>query len=71
MVEVNLGVGDGDVDEREWVSDSRADYHMSGDITLFDKLEKHFFELFRQANQRKGPSRSTGSGSFVHSQRKW
>ena len=25
--------------EREWVCDSGADYHMSGDATLFDSLE--------------------------------
>ena len=25
---VNMGIGDGDVEEREWVCDSGADYHM-------------------------------------------
>ena len=39
MGEVSMGTGDGDGDEREWVCDSGADYHMSGDATLFDSLE--------------------------------
>ena len=39
MGEVSMGMGDGDGDEREWVCDSGADYHMSGDATLFDSLE--------------------------------
>ena len=39
MAEVNLGVGDGGGDEREWVRDSRADNHMSSTIMLVDKLE--------------------------------
>ena len=38
MGEVSMGTGDGDGDEREWVCDSGADYHMSGDATLFDLL---------------------------------
>ena len=37
--EVNMGTGDGDGEEREWVCDSGADFHMSGDRTLFDFLE--------------------------------
>lgn len=37
--EVNFGGGDGDGDDREWVCDSGANYHMSGDATLFDRLE--------------------------------
>ena len=39
MGEINMGIGDGDGEEREWVCDSGADYHMTGDITLFDFLE--------------------------------
>ena len=34
-----MGIGDGDGEEREWVCDSGADYHMSDDINLFDFLE--------------------------------
>ena len=37
--EVNMGSGDGDGEEKEWVCDSGADHHMTGDITLFDFLE--------------------------------
>ena len=37
--EINMGIGDGDREEREWVCDNGADYHMSGDISLFDFLE--------------------------------
>ena len=37
--EVNIGRGDDDGEEREWVCDSGADFHMSGDSTLFDSLE--------------------------------
>ena len=37
--EINMGTGEGDGVEREWVCDSVADYHMSGDATLFDSLE--------------------------------
>ena len=39
MGEVSMGTGEGDGDEREWVCDSGADYHMSGDPTLFSSLE--------------------------------
>ena len=39
MGEFSMGTGDGDGDKREWVCDSGADYHMSGDPTLFDSLE--------------------------------
>ena len=39
MGEVNMGEGDGDGEEREWVCDSSADYHMTGDITLFDFIK--------------------------------
>ena len=39
IVEVNMGTGDGDGEEKEWVCDSRADFHLSGDATLFDFLE--------------------------------
>ena len=39
MGEVSMGTGNGDGDEREWVCDSGADYHMSGDPTLFSFLE--------------------------------
>ena len=44
--EINMGVGDEDGEDKEWVCDSGADYHMTGDITLFDKLENiptHFY----------------------------
>ena len=44
--EVNMGVGDEDGEDKEWVCDSGADYHMTGDITLFEKLEDiptHFY----------------------------
>ena len=37
--EVCMGTGDGDGEDKEWVCDSGADFHMSGDITLFDFLE--------------------------------
>ena len=37
--ETNMGTGEGDGEEREWVCDLGADYHMSGDATLFDSLE--------------------------------
>ena len=37
--EVNMGDGDGDGEEKEWVCENGADYHMTGDITLFDFLE--------------------------------
>ena len=37
---INMGTGEGDGEEREWVCDSGADYHMSGDATLFDSLER-------------------------------
>ena len=36
--EVNMGTGDGDGDEKEWVCDSGADFHMSGDRSLFEFL---------------------------------
>ena len=36
--EISMGKGEGDGEEREWVCDSGADYHMSGDATLFDSL---------------------------------
>ena len=39
MEEVNMGDGDGDGEEKEWVCDSGADYHITGDITLFDSLD--------------------------------
>ena len=32
--EVNMGVGDGDGEDKEWVCDSGADFHMIGVITL-------------------------------------
>ena len=37
--EVHMGTGDGDGEEREWVCDSGADFHMTGDITLFESIE--------------------------------
>ena len=36
--EISMGKGEGDGEEREWVCDSGADHHMSGDATLFDSL---------------------------------
>ena len=39
FAEINLGEGDGDGEEAEWVCDSGASHHMTGDITLFDNLE--------------------------------
>ena len=37
--EVHMGTGDGDGEEREWVCDSGADFHMTGDIALFESIE--------------------------------
>ena len=37
--EISMGSGEGDGEEKEWVCDSGADYHMSGDSSLFDSLE--------------------------------
>ena len=37
--EISMGIGEGDGEEKEWVCDSGADYHMSGDATLFDSLQ--------------------------------
>ena len=37
--EINVGIGYGDGEEREWICDSGADYHMSGDINVFDFIE--------------------------------
>ena len=37
--EIGMGAGEGDGVEREWVCDSSADYHISGDATLFDSLQ--------------------------------
>lgn len=37
--EISMGTGEGDGEEKEWVCDSGADFHMSGDVTLFDSLE--------------------------------
>ena len=37
--EINMGQGDGDGEDKEWVCDSGADHHMTGDVTLFDFLE--------------------------------
>ena len=34
-----MGIGEGDGDDKEWVCDSGADFHMSGDIGLFDFLD--------------------------------
>ena len=30
--EISMGIGEGDGGEKEWVCDSRADYHTSGDV---------------------------------------
>ena len=37
--EISMGIGEGDGEEKEWVCGSGADYHMSGDIILFDFLD--------------------------------
>ena len=37
--EISMGSGEGDGEDKEWVCDSGADYHMSGDINLFDFLD--------------------------------
>ena len=34
-----MGTGGGDGEEREWVCDIGADFHMTGDITLFESIE--------------------------------
>ena len=34
-----MGNGDGDGDEGEWVADSGADYHMTGDRRVFESIE--------------------------------
>ena len=39
MGEVKPVLGNDDENEGEWVCDSGADYHMCGDITLFEHLE--------------------------------
>ena len=36
--EISMGSGEDDGEDRDWVCDSGADYHMSGDITLFESL---------------------------------
>ena len=38
MGEVNMGTGEGDGDDKEWVCDSGADYHMYGDASLFHHI---------------------------------
>ena len=45
MGEINFGEGDGDGDEKEWVCDSGADYHMTGDVSMFEKIEQIPFDL--------------------------
>ena len=37
--EVNMVTDNGDGEEREWVCDSGADFHITNDVTLFDFLE--------------------------------
>ena len=34
-----MGMGDEDGEDKEWVCDTGANYHMCGDDTLFDSLE--------------------------------
>lgn len=44
--EVTMGIGEEDGEDKESICDSGAEYHMTGDITLFDKLEynpTHFY----------------------------
>ena len=36
--EVNMGSCDGDGDKKEWVCNSGAGFHMTGDISLFDHI---------------------------------
>ena len=43
---ISMGTGEGDGVEREWVCDSGADYHMSGDATLFDSLQPILSKFF-------------------------
>ena len=37
--EISMGSGEGDGEAKDWVCDSGADYHMSGDSSLFDFLD--------------------------------
>ena len=37
--EVNMGMGDEDGEDKEWVCDTEANYHMCVDDTMFDSLE--------------------------------
>ena len=37
--EVNMGMGDKDGEDKEWVCDTGANYHTYGDDSLFDTLE--------------------------------
>ena len=37
--EVNMGMGDEDGEDKEWVCDTGANYHMCGYDSLFDSLE--------------------------------
>ena len=37
--EISMGTSEGDGVEREWVCNLVANYHMSGDATLFDSLQ--------------------------------
>ena len=37
--EVHMGMGDEDGEDKEWVCDTGANYHMCGDDSLFDTLE--------------------------------
>ena len=38
--EVNMGMGDEDGEDKEWVCDIGANYHICGDDSLFDSIEK-------------------------------
>ena len=43
--EVDMGKGGDDGENREWVCDSGADYHMTGDVSVFEKLEEIPFDF--------------------------
>ena len=38
--EANFGGGDIDGADKEWVCDTGSDYHLSGDNSMFEKLEQ-------------------------------
>lgn len=68
MGKVNFEGGDGDEDEREWVWDSVADYYMTGDISMFEKLEEISSNFF--VEQIKGKFLVKHWGLFACQQRR-